>query len=142
MKLGQRIKEVRKRLSLTQKEFAQRIPGKVDPTYIGKIERGNQYPSLKMLERIEKAFSVPLSYFFEDDGSSKSLDLLSDEVKDLLKDRKRQDLLKMTRGLDPEHLEAVMQLIKTLRKEEMRYKRVLAGRDNYGKEKGKDRALR
>jgi len=36
----------------------------------------------------------------------------------------------------------VMQLIKTLRKEEMRYKRALAGRDNYGEEKGKDRASR
>ena len=142
MKLGQRIKELRKRLSLTQREFAQCIPGKVGPTYIGKIERGNQYPSLKMLERIEKAFSVPLSYSFEDHGFSKSLHLLSGEVKDLLKDRKRQDLLKMTQGLDPEHLEVVMQLIKILRKEEMRYKRVLAGRDNYGEEKGKDRASR
>jgi len=71
MKLGQRVKKLRKKLGLTQKQFAQRIPGKVDHTYIGKIERG-QYPSLKLLERIAKAFSVPLSYFFEDDSFPKS----------------------------------------------------------------------
>lgn len=141
MTLGQRIKKVRKRLGLTQKEFARRIAGKVDPTYIGKIERGRTYPSLKILERIGKAFSVPLGYFFEEDSFAKSLDLLPDEVKDLLQDRKRQDLLRMTRGLDPEQLEVIMHLIKILRKEEMRYKRLLAGRDHCGKEKGKDQSL-
>ena len=138
MKLGQRVKKLRKSLGLTQREFAQRIPGKLDYSYIGKIERGNQYPSLKMLDRIGKAFSVPLGYFFEDDSFIKSLDLLPGEIRDLLKDRKRLDLLKMSRGLDPEHLDVVMQLIKILRKEEMRYKHVLARRDCYGKEKGKD----
>jgi len=141
MKLGQRIKKVRKSLGLTQKELAQRIPGKVNYSYIGKIERGQQYPSLKLLERIGKAFSVPLSYFFEDDSFPKSLGLLPSEVKELLRDRKRQDLLKMSRGLNPEHLEVVMQLMKILRKEEMRYKDVLARRDCYGKEKAKDYSL-
>ena len=96
MKLGERMKKMRKRLGLTQKQFAQRLAGKVDYTYIGKIERGEQYPSLKMLERIGKAFSVPLGYFFEDDSLSQSLNLLPGEVKDLLRDRKRQDLLKMS----------------------------------------------
>ena len=141
MKVGQRIKKVRKRLSLTQREFAQHIPGKVGHSYIGKIERGNQYPSLKMLERIGEAFSVPLSYFFKDDGLVNCLDLLPGEIKGLLNDRRRQDLLKMTRGLDPEHLEVVMQLIKIVRKEEMRYKRALAGKDCYEKEKSKDQSL-
>ena len=114
MKVGERLKKVRKRLGLTQKEFAQRVPGKIDYTYIGKIERGQQYPSLKMLERIGKAFSVPLSYFFEDHIFLKSLDLLPSEVKELLKDRKRQDLLKTSRGLNPRDLGLVMQIINIL----------------------------
>jgi len=42
MKLGQRVKKLRKKLGLTQKQFAQRIPGKVNHSYIGKIERGHQ----------------------------------------------------------------------------------------------------
>ena len=50
--MGERLRKLRKNLGLTQKEFAEKVPGKVDYTYIGKIERGQQYPSLKMLEKI------------------------------------------------------------------------------------------
>ena len=66
MNLGQRLKKLRKSLNLTQREFALRLPGKTGNTYIGMIERGKQHPSLKLLERIGKAYSVPVSYFFED----------------------------------------------------------------------------
>ena len=114
MTLGQRMRKMRKRLGLTQKEFAQRIPGKVDYTYIGKIERGHQYPSLKMLERIGRAFSTPLSYFFKDDDFLKSLDLLPSELKDLLKDKKRQDCLRMSRDLKPQDLDLLMQIMNLL----------------------------
>jgi transcriptional regulator with XRE-family HTH domain len=114
MKIGQRIRRLRKRLGLTQKEFAGRVAGKVDYTYIGKMERGQQYPSLKMLERIGKAFSVPLGYFFEDDSFLKSLNLLPAEIKNLIRDRKRQDLLRMSQGLNPRDLGLVMQIINIL----------------------------
>ena len=114
MGIGERIRRLRKRLGLTQKQFAQRVPGKVDYTYIGKIERGKQYPSLKMLERIGKAFSIPLSYFFEDDSVLNTLNLLPGEAKDLLRDRKMQDLLKMSQGLNPRDLGVIMQIINIL----------------------------
>jgi transcriptional regulator with XRE-family HTH domain len=114
MGLGERIRKLRKRLDLTQKEFAGRVVGKVDYTYIGRMERGEQYPSLKMLERIGKAFSVPLSYFFEDDSILDSLNLLPGEVKDLLKDRRRQNLLKISQALNAQDLGLVMQIINIL----------------------------
>jgi transcriptional regulator with XRE-family HTH domain len=114
MRIGERIRRLRKRLGLTQKKFAGRVAGKVDYTYIGKMERGEQYPSLKMLERIGQAFSVPLSYFFEDDSILNSLNLLSVEIKDLLKDRKRQDLLRMSQGLNPRDLGLVIEIINIL----------------------------
>jgi len=114
MGLGERIKKLRKRLDLTQKEFAGRVAGKVDYTYIGRMEREEQYPSLKMLERIGKAFSVPLSYFFEDDSILKSLDLLPGEIKDILKDKRRQDLLKISKELNPRDLGLVIQIIDIL----------------------------
>jgi len=117
MSLGKRIKELRKKLDLTQKEFAGRVVGKVDYTYIGRMERGEQYPSLKMLEKIGKAFSVPLSYFFEDDSILKSLDLLPGEIKDILKDKRRQDLLKISKELNPRDLGLVMQIINILAQE-------------------------
>ncbi len=67
MNLGERVKKLRNSLGMTQTEFANRIPGKIDYTYVGKIERGRQYPSLKLLERIGAAFSKPMSYFFKDE---------------------------------------------------------------------------
>jgi len=112
--IGKRLKSLRKRLGLTQKEFAGGVAGKVDYTYIGKMERGEQYPSLKMLERIGKAFSVPLSYFFEDKTILDALNLLPAEIKDLLEDRERQDLLKMSRGLDERDFGLVMEIINIL----------------------------
>ena len=64
MSLGERVKTLRKRLDLTQKQFAEGIPGRVDHTYIGKIERGQSLPSIKLLERVAKTYGVPVSYFF------------------------------------------------------------------------------
>jgi len=114
MKVGERIRRLRKKLGLTQKEFAGRVAGKVDYTYIGRMERGKQYPSIKMLEKIGKAFSVPLSYFFEDNSLLNSLNLLPGEVKNLLRDRKRQNLLKISRELNSRDLGLVMQIINIL----------------------------
>lgn len=112
--VGERIRELRKRLDLTQKKFAERVVGRVDYTYIGKMERGEQYPSLKMLERIGKAFSVPLAYFFEDDSILNSLNLLPGEIRELLKDIRRQNLLKMSKELNSRDLGLVMQIINIL----------------------------
>lgn len=67
MILGERVRKLRKSLGLTQKQFASRVPGKIDQSYIGMIERGRQYPSLKFLERIGATFSKPISYFFKDE---------------------------------------------------------------------------
>ncbi len=114
MNLGKRIRRLRKRLGLTQKEFAGRVVGKVDYTYIGRMERGEQYPSLKMLEKIGKAFGVPLSYFFQDNSILNSLNLLPGEIKDLLKDRKRQDLLRRSKELNAGDLDLVIQIINIL----------------------------
>ena len=114
MNLGERIRKLRKRLGLTQKEFAGRVVGKVDYTYIGRMERGEQYPSIKMLKKIGKAFGVPLSYFFQDNSILNSLNLLPGEIKDLLKDRKRQDLLKRSKELNAQDLDLVIQIINIL----------------------------
>jgi transcriptional regulator with XRE-family HTH domain len=51
---------------LTQKELAVMVSGGLDYTYIGKIERGEQLPSLKILLKISEALSVPMAWFFQD----------------------------------------------------------------------------
>lgn len=63
--IGKRLRKLRSNLNLTQKEFAERLSPQADYTYIGKLERGEQLPSLYFLTRINKAFSVPIGYFFD-----------------------------------------------------------------------------
>lgn len=65
--IGRRLKELRQQKGLTQKALAGKVKGKIDQSYIGKIERGEQLPSLKILMRISKTLSVPLGYFFQED---------------------------------------------------------------------------
>ena len=67
--IGQTLRALRQQKGLTQKELASKIPGEVDYSYIGKIERGEQLPSLKMLERLSDALAVPFSSFFQGLGS-------------------------------------------------------------------------
>lgn len=113
MELGKRLKELRKKLGLTQKEFALRIPGRVDYTYIGRIERGQQLPSLKFLRRISQAFGVPLGYFFEKETFPPQK-ILPWEIKTLLQDRKRQELLKLSQRLQERDVDLTMEIMRLL----------------------------
>lgn len=73
MNIGHQVRSLRNRLGLTQKQFAAALAPKVDYTYIGKIERGDQYPSIKMLQRMGRAFNKPLSYWFEEDSEVEAI---------------------------------------------------------------------
>lgn len=68
--IGERMKMLRKSLKLSQKQFAHHISGKVDYSYIGKIERGKQYPSIKFLEKVAWNYGVMVSYFFQANNPS------------------------------------------------------------------------
>lgn len=60
--MGLTLHRLRHERNLTQKRLAQRVA--VDATYIGKIERGDQLPSLKVLLRLSKTLEVSVSNFF------------------------------------------------------------------------------
>lgn len=112
MKLGQQVKKLRKSLKLTQKEFAGRIPGRVNITHIGKIERGRQYPSLKLVERAARAYGVPVLYFFLEDGGAEAEDFnrylgVSLNVKESIRGWMAQKLLTLEEELFREIDEAV-----------------------------------
>lgn len=61
--LGQKIKRLRKERELLQVELAD-IVG-VSTGYIGSIEQGIRYPSLKVLEKIAKALKTSLPKLLE-----------------------------------------------------------------------------
>ena len=64
--LRDRIKELRKRLGLSQEEFAFKC--EMDRTYITSLERGKRNISLENLEKIAKAFNMSLCEFFDFDN--------------------------------------------------------------------------
>jgi transcriptional regulator with XRE-family HTH domain len=62
--IGLTLRRLRQMHHLTQKGLAQRVAGGMEATYIGKIERGEQLPSLKILLRLSSALGVAISTFF------------------------------------------------------------------------------
>ena len=61
-KVGHRIKELRKLLSLSQETLANRA--EVDRTYVTDVENGRRNVSVEILERIIYALEVSISEFF------------------------------------------------------------------------------
>jgi transcriptional regulator with XRE-family HTH domain len=61
VRMGRRIKELRKKAGLTQRELAEAIPGKADGTQVSKWERGKNRPSDDTLEHIAKALGVDVA---------------------------------------------------------------------------------
>lgn len=58
-KFGQRVREERKKLGLSQEELAARA--EVHRTYIGMIERGEKNITLLNIEKIAKALNLEIS---------------------------------------------------------------------------------
>ena len=112
--VGQRLKDLRRKLRLTQKGLAARVPGGINYTYIGKIERGEQKPSLKILDKISQALGVPITYFFEEDTPVDLTGLLPEELQELALDPKRRDFFQVVAQLKDEDVPLVTEIIDTL----------------------------
>lgn len=61
-KVGQRIKELRNDLDLSQEALAYKA--EVDRTYVTDVENGRRNVSIEILERIIKALEVSITEFF------------------------------------------------------------------------------
>lgn len=64
IRFGKKVREERKKLDLSQEEFADRAS--VHRTYIGMIERGEKNITLENIEKVVKALNLKLSDFFRD----------------------------------------------------------------------------
>jgi len=63
IQLGQNIKKLREKNAWTQEELAERA--QLHISYIGQIERGLRYPSLRVLFKIADALEVKISDLFK-----------------------------------------------------------------------------
>ena len=109
--IGQRLRRIRRMRNLTQKELANKIVGKMDYTYIGKIERGEQLPSLKVLGKLSDALAVPLAYFFQDETLSH---LLPEELRRLSRDEERAALLREVAKISRGDIPLLLEIIRAL----------------------------
>lgn len=113
LEIGSRLKRLRMEKSLTQKELAVMVSGGLDYTYIGKIERGEQLPSLKILLKISDALSVPVASFFQDQSAPASSSLPADSGYPAGTETGRQ-LLKALKSVDEDDLPLVIEIIRVL----------------------------
>ncbi len=90
--IGFKVRALRKRLGLTQAGLAKKVGKGIDPTYIGKIERGKQFPSIKILKEIGDALSTPIVYFFEEEGQPRVVDRRKAELIRTIETLNHQDI--------------------------------------------------
>jgi transcriptional regulator with XRE-family HTH domain len=61
-KVGQRVRQLRKELELSQEGLA--LKAEVDRTYVTDVEAGRRNVSLEILERLIKALNTSIAEFF------------------------------------------------------------------------------
>ena len=62
LKIGQRIRELRKELGISQEALAYKAG--VDRTYVTDVENGRRNVSVEILERLIKALDISVTDFF------------------------------------------------------------------------------
>lgn len=75
-KLGQRIREERLKLHLTQEKLAEDI--KISDSYMGQIERGERSLTLETLVTLANRFGVTVDYLLADSVKVKDEELISE----------------------------------------------------------------
>jgi transcriptional regulator with XRE-family HTH domain len=123
LEIGRRLKKFRMEKGLTQKELASKVKGGVDYTYIGKIERGQQLPSLKVLQGISETFSVPIASFFVDESDTVVYVNCSADLGDITRQEKGRELVRALKLIHVADMPLLVEIINIL----ARYREVERG---------------
>ena len=97
--LGLKVKEFRKIKKLTQEQLSELVG--VDNGYISKLEVGQNFPSLKTLEKIAKALDVELYKLFQFTQAQET-DFKTEisKIYDRLNKEKQYTLYRVAKGLE------------------------------------------
>ncbi len=130
--IGNTLKRLRMERKLTQKELAAKVSGGLDYTYIGKIEREEQLPSLKILIKLSEALAVPLSSFFREEEEQSATLRRSGKVVNLAAARGMSVLLNELNQLHRDDVPLLVEIVRALnrhRKSEKRHEYPLSGKE-------------
>ena len=114
LEIGSKLKKLRIEKGLTQKGLAAKIHNGVDYTYIGKLERGQQLPSLKVLLGISETFSVPIGYFFREVSETNVCLNSPVELGDIMRHEKGGELLHSLQLLHSNDMSLIVEIIHIL----------------------------
>lgn len=115
LEIGRRLRRLRLKQGLTQKELATRVSGGLDYTYIGKIERGEQLPSLKILIRISEALAVHVGDFFHSGAWPAANGIAAPaEPEQLVRREKEREFFRALNLLHADDIPLVIEIIKVL----------------------------
>jgi len=99
MRLGQRIRQERKKLNLTQAELAEFID--ISDTYMGSIERGERSLTLDTLVRLVNRLGVTVDFMLSDSVSDSDTNIL-------------EQFKQITDGQPPERKRMALDVIRTM----------------------------
>ena len=114
--IGKRLRELRQQKGLTQKALAGKIKGKIDQSYIGKIERGEQLPSIKILMRISETFSIPIGYFFQEEAGLTGIAIKQENLIQIEELRQRRLITKALQKVHRDDVPLLIEIINILYK--------------------------
>ena len=91
--LGRRIRSLRKAKNLTQEELGARC--EVNYKFIGAVERGEENPSLKTLEKISQGLGVELLELFRFKHEERDTAKIKRELLDIINQLEKEDKAKL-----------------------------------------------
>ena len=112
--IGSTLKRLRMERKLTQKELAAKVSGGLDYTYIGKIEREEQLPSLKILMKLSQALAIPLASFFREEDEQLTALFSSGKVVNLAASREMSVLIMELNQLNRSDIPLLIEIVRAL----------------------------
>lgn len=112
--IGSTLKRLRMERKLTQKQLAAKVSGGLDYTYIGKIEREEQLPSLKILMKLSKALAIPLASFFREEDEQLASLFRPGKVVNLAASREMSVLMKELNQLNRSDIPLLIEIVRVL----------------------------
>lgn len=117
MKIGEKLKQVRKNAKLTQRELAEKCS--MSRSYLADLERDRYNPSIDTLQTIANALNISVNIFFEDDSNKNVEEKTAKAEEDIINSFSDEEkmLLEKVKTLSPEKARTILKMIEAFEEE-------------------------